>query len=225
VISLFICLVMCLCTLATCRCAHSRPGPRKSVELPLYHSCCASTHPSRGRKKKSTNPPVHLLNLRPTHPPPDFFFLDIFFKVHFWAFLGKGSSKTPQKYFYKRSMSKKIQKFRQKFRCQFFLDFFCFIAFSDVFQRWEFKNTTKNVTKKSCRKFLYKKSDKKSKTDFFLIFFYHVFGRFSMRGVQKHDKKYRKNKSDPSPFSYSDPPTHHGGPRFFLVAGPLRPRV
>jgi hypothetical protein len=25
-------------------------------------------------KKKSTDPPVHLLNLRPTHPPSDFFF-------------------------------------------------------------------------------------------------------------------------------------------------------
>jgi hypothetical protein len=37
-----------------------------------------------------------------------------------------------------------------------------------------------------------KKSTKKSKTDFFLIFFYHVFGRFSVRGVQKHDKKSRK---------------------------------
>jgi hypothetical protein len=35
-------------------------------------------------------------------------------------------------------------------------------------------------------------------------------------------KKYRKNKSDPSPFSYSDPPTHHGGPRLFFVAGPLK---
>jgi hypothetical protein len=46
-------------------------------------------------KKKSTDPPVHLLNLRPTHPPPDFFFLD-FFLVRFWAFLGKGSSETPQ---------------------------------------------------------------------------------------------------------------------------------
>jgi hypothetical protein len=34
-------------------------------------------------------------------------------------------------------------------------------------------------------------------------------------------KKYRKNKSDPSPFSYFDPPTHHGGHRFFFVGGPL----
>jgi hypothetical protein len=35
----------------------------------------------------------------------------------------------------------------------------------------------------------YKTFDQKSKTDFFSIFFYHVFGRFSARGVQKHDKQ------------------------------------
>jgi hypothetical protein len=43
-------------------------------------------------KKQSTDPPVHLLNLRPTHPPSDFFFFLTFFLVRFWAFLGKGSS-------------------------------------------------------------------------------------------------------------------------------------
>jgi hypothetical protein len=37
-----------------------------------------------------------------------------------------------------------------------------------------------------------------------------------VRGVQKHDKKYQKNKSDPIPFSCSDPLTHHGGHRFFF---------
>jgi hypothetical protein len=39
----------------------------------------------------------------------------------------------------------------------------------------------------------FKKFDQKSKTDFLTIFFNHVFGRFSVRGVQvqKHDKKYR----------------------------------
>jgi hypothetical protein len=65
-------------------------------------------------------------------------------------------------------------------------------------------------------KSFYKKIDQKSKTDFFLDLFYHVFGRFSVRGVQKHDKKYRTNKSDPSPFLASDPPTHHGDHRFLF---------
>jgi hypothetical protein len=50
-------------------------------------------------KKKSTAPPVHLLDPRPTHPPSDFF-LD-FFLVRFWAFLGKGSSKTSLMFFAK----------------------------------------------------------------------------------------------------------------------------
>jgi hypothetical protein len=56
------------------------------------------------------------------------------------------------------------------------------------------------------------------KTDFFSIYFNRVLGRFSVRGVQKHDKKYRKNKTIPGPFLASDPPTHHGGHRFFLAA-------
>jgi hypothetical protein len=34
---------------------------------------------TRGRQKKNRRtPPVHLLNLRPTHPPSDFFFLTCF---------------------------------------------------------------------------------------------------------------------------------------------------
>jgi hypothetical protein len=114
-------------------------------------------------------------------------------------------------------MSKKNQKFRQKFRCQFFLDFFCFIAFSGGFQRWEFKNTTKNVLqKKSCRKVFYQKIDQKSKTDFFSNLFNHVFGRFSMRGVQKHDKKIsEKNLALVLFRTLTHPPTT-GVPGFFF---------
>jgi hypothetical protein len=40
--------------------------------------------------------------------------------------------------------------------------------------------------------------------------------RKSLRNQQKIGSE--KNKSDPSPFSYSDPPTHHGGRRFFFAA-------
>jgi hypothetical protein len=54
------------------------------------------------------------------------------------------------------------------------------------------KTLQKTVYKKNrVEKFL-KKIDKKSKTDFLSIFFRHVFGRFSVRGVQKHDKKSHK---------------------------------
>jgi hypothetical protein len=70
--------------------------------------------------------------------------------------------------------------------------FFGFIAFSGVSQRWGFKNTQKNVSQKaSCRK-VFTKIRPKIQNRFFLDFS-HVFGRFSVRGVQKHDKKPSKN--------------------------------
>jgi hypothetical protein len=51
-----------------------------------------------------------------------------------------------------------------------------------------FKNTTKNVLqKKSCRKVFTKKSTRNPKPTFSRFFFITFFGRFSMRGVQKHD--------------------------------------
>jgi hypothetical protein len=66
---------------------------------------------SRGAAKtKSTGPSIHLLNPSPTRPPADFLFLGFYFIVRFWAFLGKGSSKTPYKYFCKKSMSKTFSK-------------------------------------------------------------------------------------------------------------------
>jgi hypothetical protein len=78
------------------------------------------------------------------------------------------------------------------------------------------------LQKKSCRKKFTKNLTKNPKPTFSRKYFYHVFGRFSMRGVKKHDKKKnRKNKSHASPFSYSDPPTHHGGARFFFWAAPF----
>jgi hypothetical protein len=64
-------------------------------------------------KKKSTDPPVHLLNLRPTHPPPDFFFLDLFFST----FLGvsrQGEFKNTIKIFWQKSVSKTSPKISKK---------------------------------------------------------------------------------------------------------------
>jgi hypothetical protein len=83
-------------------------------------------------------------------------------------------------------------------------------------QRWELKNTTKNVLqKRSCRKGL-QNNRPKIQNRFFLDLFNHVFGRFSVGGVKKKILK----KSDPGPFLIPDPPTHHGGHRFFS-SGPL----
>jgi hypothetical protein len=52
---------------------------------------------------------------------------------------------------------------------------FCFIAFSGVSQRWEFKNTTKNVLqKKSCRE-AFTKNRPKTQNRFFSRFCFVTF--------------------------------------------------
>jgi hypothetical protein len=85
------------------------------------------------------------------------------------------------------------------------------------------KHYKKRFAKKIVSKSFYKKFDQKSKTDFFSIFFYHVFGRFSVRGAQKHDKKIPK-KTNLTPVLFwplTHPPTT-GVTDFFLIGGPLR---
>jgi hypothetical protein len=76
------------------------------------------------------------------------------------------------------------------------------------------KHYQKRFTKKILSKRFYKKIDQNSKTIFLSILF---LGRFSVRGVQKHDKKMSKNKSDPSPFLASDHPPTTGLGRPVLV--------
>jgi hypothetical protein len=66
-----------------------------------------------------------------------------------------------------------------------------------------------------------KKSTKKSKTVFFSISFNHVFGRFSVRGVQKHDKKIsEKNLTNPGTLLASEEPTNHVGVRHLFFEAP-----
>jgi hypothetical protein len=70
-----------------------------------------------------------------------------------------------------------------------------FVAFLGGSQRWEFKNTTKNVLqKKTCRKAFTKKSTENPKP-IFLYFLYHVFGRPSVRGTPPRYKKPKKDKT------------------------------
>jgi hypothetical protein len=88
----------------------------------------------------------------------------------FRVFLSDVSSKTPQKTFYKKIVSKVFTKNRQK-----------------------------------------------SKILFFSILFYHVFGRFSVRGVQKYDKKSQKNLPNPGTFLASEEQTNHVKARRFFV--------
>jgi hypothetical protein len=85
-----------------------------------------------------------------------------FLLSRFWAFLGKGSSKTLF------SMSKTFSKKNEKhFDVSFFLDLFCFIAVSSISQQWEFKPThKKRFTTEIASKSFCKEFDQTSKTDF-----------------------------------------------------------
>jgi hypothetical protein len=186
------------------RCWLAAPLP-----LPQTWTCCAVQIVTRvplslylgprlvnveGPPKKNRRTP-RTLTKSPTHPPTIrlFFFLD-FFLVRFWAFLGKGSSKTPQKYFCKKSMSKTFSKistknFDDSFSSTFFLFYRVFGCFSAMGVQ---KHNKKRFTKKIMSKIFTKNSTKNPKPTFSRKDFYHVFGRFSMRGVQKHDKKISK---------------------------------
>jgi hypothetical protein len=78
-----------------------------------------------------------------------------------------------------------FRKNRQKLRCQFFLDFIWFYRIFGWFLAMEVqKHYKKPFAKKMCRKVFRKKSEKiqNRPTDFFSICFYHVFGRFSVKG-------------------------------------------
>jgi hypothetical protein len=87
------------------------------------------------------------------------------------------------------------------------------------------KTLQKTFYKKIVSKSFYKKIDQKSKTDFFSDLFYHVFGRFSMRGVQKHDKTNIEKINLTLVFSrtLTHPLTHHGwSPIFFFLPAPCK---
>jgi hypothetical protein len=176
-------------------------GQRWALHAASEAACCSrpqgvpfeqNARVSRGRQKtkqKSTDPPVHLLNPRPTQPPSDILFLDFFFST----FLGvsrQGEFKNTIKMFLQKVHVENFsQNFNEKFRCRFFLDFFCFIAFSGVSQRWEFKNTTKNgLQKKSCRKVVTKNSTKNPKPIVFSKLFLSRFWAFLDEG-KKISKK------------------------------------
>jgi hypothetical protein len=132
-------------------------------------------------KKKSTDPPVHLLNPRPTHPPAGFFSL-----VFLSTVLGvsrQSEFKNTIKLFLQKCQ-KKIPNKSTKISMSVFPRLFCFIA--GVSQRWEFKNTTKNVLQKNrVEKLFTKNSTKNPEPTFSRFFVYYVFGRFAVRGVQK----------------------------------------
>jgi hypothetical protein len=141
-------------------------------------------------KRKRRPPPVKLPNPNPPTRHPTYFSW-----LFFSTFLGvsrQGEFKNTIKLFVQKVHVENFsqnQNNRQKIQCQFSSTFFvlsCFRVFlSDGVQ----KHYKKRFAKKSCRKAFTKKSTKNPKLKKkFSIFFHYVFGRFSVRGVQKHDK-------------------------------------
>jgi hypothetical protein len=103
-------------------------------------------------------------------------------------------------------------------RCQFFLDFFGFIAFSGVSQRWEFRNTRKNLKKKNLRG----TNQPRQGPSFFL-------GPLNLRtwAAPSAERGAKKNPEEPnthvhvqSPSKKQKAPTHLGffSPTWFLFA-------
>jgi hypothetical protein len=129
------------------------------VGSPQPRSPAAPPFPTEGRQKKSTDPPVHLLYLRPTYLPTDFFknntmqiCLQTFHTESllqnnrqklslFWVFLSDGRSKAQQNTF--------ANKTTKKSKTDFF-SLVVFIAFLGVSQRGESENTTKNIATPGC---------------------------------------------------------------------------
>jgi hypothetical protein len=120
---------------------------------------------------------------------------NFFFLVCFWAFLGKESSKVH------------VENFYQKKSTKVFLDFV--LSRFRVFLKTHTHKMFCILQKHRVQKLLQRNRPKT-----------HVFEGSS----KTRQSKYRKNKSDPAPFSYSDPPTTHGGHRLFFLGpahGPL----
>jgi hypothetical protein len=87
------------------------------------------------------------------------------------------------------------------------------------------KALQKRFAKTIVSNFFCKTIDQKSETDFFRFFVYHVFGRFSVRGVQKRHKKYRKIILTLVLFwSLTHPPTTGVTDLFLVFSGPLAQR-
>jgi hypothetical protein len=145
-----------------------------------------------------------------------------FFLVRFWAFFGKGSKKNPEKYFCKKSMSKK---FSEKIDKNFDVSFprlFCFIAFSGISQRGKFKSTTEKILKKNRVEKPSPKNRQKTQNRFFLGFVLSCFWAFLGEGSSKTRLKIQKNMTGPGTFwRPRNQPTTPRRPAVLFFEGPL----
>jgi hypothetical protein len=120
-----------------------------------------------------------LTSEEPTNPKC----LRLLFWVGFWTFLGKGVQIHHGHIFTKVHVKLSPRNNSSAF--------FGFIAFSGVSQRWESKALQKTFCQAIASKSFYKRTEKKSEADIFSVLLDRVFGRSSVRGFQKHGKKYR----------------------------------
>jgi hypothetical protein len=153
----------------------------------------------QGALPKKNDGPRRIFDWLLRNQPTPISFKTIFL-VRFGTFLGKGSSKTPLKCYYKKPMSKKLpekidKNFNVKFSsiCFLFYRVGCFLAMGVQ------KHYKKRFAKKSFRKEIAKKMTKNPKP-FFSRFFYHVFG---------HDKKIEKKTDQPWYFLGLRGTNHH----------------
>jgi hypothetical protein len=112
-------------------------------------------------------------------------------------------------------MSKTFSKETDKYFDVGFSSVFCFIAFSGVSPRWEFKKTTINVLPKIVPKGFSKKT-KNPKPMYTRFYFDTLLGVSWCDGSSKNTSK---NKSENKPLTH--PPTM-GVADFCLFAGPLK---
>jgi hypothetical protein len=161
---------------------------------------------TKGHSKQTpTDPDVYLINFRGTNQP-QIFFVDFCFSA-LLAFLGKGSFKNTIKKVHVEIVSRKN---RQKIRVSFSSTLIVYRVFG-CFSAMGVQTLQKTFYKKMVSKSICKKIDKKLKP-IFSRFVYHVLGRFSVRGVQKHDQKNRGKKlASPGTCLAFEEPTNHIG--------------
>jgi hypothetical protein len=136
----------------------------------------------RGRQKQIDGPPRAFAKFQTHLPTIRLFFLDFFFST----FLGvsrQGEFKNTIKIFWQKVRVENFsQDFDKNFDVSFSSAFFVLSRFRVFFSDGSSKTLQKTFYKKVVSKSFYQKFDQKPKTDFFSNFFYHVFGRFSVRG-------------------------------------------
>jgi hypothetical protein len=141
--------------------------------------------PARGRQKNRRTPPVHLLNLRPTHPPSDFFFLDFSFSK-FLRVSRQGEFKNTIQIFWQKV---RVENFSQYFDKNFDVSFSSTSFVLSHFRVFFSDESSKALQKTFCKKnrveqFLQKirpKVQNRLLLDFFLVRFWAFLGKGSSK--------------------------------------------